>query len=301
MNLLKKIWSKIKSPKGVALALFYVFSVLLVAGTIVLVVLQQQQTAWHFVLYFLAAIDLAYLVYTLVILGPKIKQGVIKLLKKSKITKEMLTNYGYRTTIYGVISFTFNIAFVVLQGVFALITGSVWYITITAYYLVLSLIKGVVLWGKKKYNDDIERQIKSYRACGIAFLVMMFVFSGLIVLIYTTNMYFEYAGLMIYVFASFTVWKLTFSIINMIKARKQDDLYIQSIRNINLAAAIVSIVVLQVALFQAFAPQYNTSFANALTGGVAAIALMTFGILMIVKANKLLKKNKTIEIIGEEK
>ncbi|MBO5394845.1 MAG: hypothetical protein J6A28_02955 [Clostridia bacterium] len=299
MNFIKRIWEKIREPKGVWLILFYIFSLLLIAGTVVLVVLQPQQSFWHYILYVLAAATLCYFVYTIVVLAPKIKAGVIKTLRKIKFTNEMLDNYGYRTTIFGIFSFIFNISFVLFQGVLALLTGSAWYITITAYYLVLSLIKGFVLLSKRKFKNDFERQVKTYRACGVAFIVMMLIFSGLITLIYTTNMYFEYAGLMIYVFAVFTVYKLTFSVINMIKARKQDDLYIQSIRNINLATAIISIVVLQVAMFQAFAPEYNTSFANGLTGAAASAALLVFGVLMIVKANKLLKQKQTIEIKQE--
>ena len=120
----------------------------------------------------------------------------------------------------------------------------------------------------------------------------MIAFSGVIVLIYTSNMYFEYAGLMIYAIAAFTFYKLTLAIVNMFKAHKQTDLCIQSIRNINLANALISLLVLQVALFQAFSPQSNTSFANALTGGAIAIAIISLGIFMIIKSNKILKNNK---------
>lgn len=127
------------------------------------------------------------------------------------------------------------------------------------------------------------------------FIILTLAMSGIIVLIYTSNMYFEYAGLMIYAVAAFTFYKLTMSIINLFKARKQDALYVQSIRNINLASALVSIVVLQVALFHEFAPQYNTSVANGLTGGIVSIVILALGIYMIIKANLMLKKKENKE------
>lgn len=124
---------------------------------------------------------------------------------------------------------------------------------------------------------------------------MMLAFSGVIVLIYTTNMYFEYAGLMIYAVAAYTFFKLVRSIISAIKSRKDDDLYLQSLRNINLSATIISIIVLQVAMFQAFAPEHNQSIANGLTGGGVALIVFALGIYMIVKANKKLKQENNNE------
>ena len=105
-------------------------------------------------------------------------------------------------------------------------------------------------------------------------------------------MYFEYAGLMIYVVATFTFYKFILSIYNIFKARKQDDLYIQTIRNINLASALISIVVLQVAMFQAFSPENNTSIANAITGGAISLIILSLGIFMIIKYNKTLESHK---------
>lgn len=293
MNFFLKIWNKIKNPHGIWFTLFCVLFLAITSSTIVLVVLVPEQTALHFVLYILSAISLTYFVYSMIILSPKIKQGIINSLKKHRFTNKLLTNYGYRTIIFSIFTFTFNVAYVVLVGVFAILTHSVWYISITVYYFVLSLVKGNVFLQKKKDGDSLIKKAKAYRFSGIMFIVLTIAFSGIIVLIYTSNMYFEYAGLLIYVFATFTFYKLTLAILNIFKARKHNDLYIQSIRNINLASAAVSIVVLQVALFQAFSPENNTSFANALTGGVASLTILTFGIAMIIKSNNILKNLKT--------
>ena len=147
-------------------------------------------------------------------------------------------------------------------------------------------MKAMVYYSNKKYNSEIN-QNKTYRNCGILFIFLTIAFSGVIVLIYTSNMYFEYAGYMIYAVAYYTFYRLTLSIINIFKAKKQDNLYVKSIRNINLASALVSILVLQVAMFQAFSPEHNTSYANALTGAGVAIIILTLGIMMIIKFQKL--------------
>lgn len=292
MNFFKKVWDKIKAPSGIWAILFYICFVLVIGGTITLVVLVQQQTVWHFVLYIVAAISLVYFVYSIVYFAPKMKEMIIRGLKKFNFTNTLLTNYGYRTIIFAIFSFILNLSYVVLVGTFALITRNAWYISISAYYLVLVLMKGNVFLSKRKKEEDEVVQLKTYRFTGIMFLVLTLAFSGIITLIYISNMYFEYAGIMIYVFAAFTFYKFTFAIVNIFKAKKQDDLYVQNIRNINFASALVSVMVLQVAMFQAFSPEYNTSFANALTGAVVGLFILAIGIVMIIKSNKLIKEKK---------
>lgn len=288
MNFIKNLWNKIKQPKLIFLILFYIFFVFLLAGTLTLVILNSNQTVFHYILYVISAISLTYFVYTIVIFAPKIKENFIKFLKKFKFTNTILTNYGYRTIIFSIFSFIFNALYVAFMAVLAFLTHSAWYISITIYYLVLSLVKVNVFYSKWKHNNE-KNQINTYKDSGIMFILLTIAFSGIIVLIYTSNMYFEYAGLMIYAVATFTFYKLTLAIINIFKARKQQDLYVQSIRNINLASALISIVVLQVAMFQAFAPEYNTSIANGLTGGAVSLVILILGIFMIVKSNKKLK------------
>lgn len=123
--------------------------------------------------------------------------------------------------------------------------------------------------------------------CLAAIFLTYFVYT--MVLIYKANHYFEYAGLLIYAVAAFTFYKLTLAIYNIFKARKHNDLYIQNIRNINLASALISIIMLQVAMFQAFSPTSNMGIANALTGAGVSVIILVLGIFMIVKENKKLK------------
>lgn len=291
MNFFKKVWNKIKQPHGFWLVLFYVMFVLAVAGTIVLVVLVPNQTVGHYVLYGVAGVSLAYFVYTIVYFAPKIKRSTINLIKKFKFTNTLYQNHGYRAMLLTLFSSIFNIAYVVFVFVLAIITKSAWYLSITAYYVVLILMKGNILYSKKKYNTDVKKA-RAYRFCGIMFMLLMIAFSGEIVLIYTSNMYFEYAGLMIYAVAAYTFFKLVRAIISAIKSRKDDDLYLQSLRNLNLVTSLISIIVLQVAMFQAFSPANNKSIANGLTGGAVALVIFALGIYMIIKANKRLKQLK---------
>lgn len=294
MKIFKNFWNKIKNPHGIWLVLFYVFFTLITAGTIVLVCLVQKQTIWHYVLYCVAAIMLTYFVYTMVIFVPKMKAGIISYMQKHNFTNKLLKDYGYRTIVFSVISFILNVAYISFVLVMAIMSKTAWYFTITVYYIVLAFMKGNVFYSKRKYGTEIK-EAKAMRFSGIMFVVMTIVFSGVIVLIYKANHYFEYAGLLIYAVAAFTFYKLSLGIYKIFKARKHDSLYVQNIRNINLANALISIIMLQVALFQAFSPERNLGIANALTGAGVSAVILFLGILMIVKANKRLKELKENE------
>ena len=298
MDFILNIWNKIKNPRMIYLILFYIFFAIVLAGTLVLVILVPNQTVWHYILYVIAAVSLTYMVYTIVIYAPRMKENFIKLLRKYKFTSTMLDNYGYRTIVFSICSFVLNMAYVTFLGVIGIMSKSYWYISLTVYYLCLSVMKGNVFNSMRKYNTDIKRA-RAYRYCGIIFILLTIALSGIIVLIYTSNMAFEYAGLMIYAVAAYTFFKLGIAIYNIFKARRYDNLYIQSIRNINLVSALVSILVLQVALFQAFAPEHNQGVANGLTGGAVAIVILALSIFMIYKANKLLESSKG-NIVNEE-
>ena len=298
-NLWLKIWSKIKTPHGAPLVLFYILFTCLLAGTLTLVIIAPNLFI-NYILYVLSAVSLAYFVYTMVYFTPKIKASIVKTLRSHKLTNELLSNYGYRTFMFSIFSFALNIAYVIFQGVMAVSTLSAWYASITAYYLVLSLMKGNVFFSRKRAKDNDIKEAKTFRFTGIMFIFLTLALSGMIVLIYKSNMYFEYAGLMIFVAATYTFYNLSFAIYNIFKARKHDDLHIQNIRNINMAHSLFSIVVLQVAMFQAFSPENNTSIANALTAGGVSLIILLLGILMIKKANKTINQLKKEQISNDK-
>ena len=277
--------------------LIYILFACILAGTLTLVITINEQTIWHYILYIISAIMLSYFVYTIVYLAPKMKENIVKTLKKHKFTNKILSDYGYRTIIFSIFSFILNLSYIVFVGVIGVLSGSAWYISMTIYYLIFSLMKGNVFYSKYKYNTELKKA-RAYRFAGIMFIILPIALSAIVLLMYKSNMYFEYAGLMIYVVATFTFYKMSLSIYNIFKAKKHDNLYIQTIRNINLASACVSMLVLQVAMFQSFSPESNAGLANAFTGAGISIVILILGIFMIIRANKEIKDLKQKEIIN---
>lgn len=291
MDFIKKFWNKIKKPNGFWLVLFYLAFFVFVTITLWLVIAVKKQTFLHYILYFLSATLLTYFVYTMVIFAPKIKGITLEFMNNHKFTRKLLKNYSFRTIFFSVCSLFINSSYVIFQGILTVLTLSPWYFSLTLYNFILALMKSSILLSKRKFPNNEERKHKIYRNCGILLILMTFTFSGCIVLTYLTDMHFKYAGLMIYVTAVYTFYNLTFAIINIFKAKKHDDIYISTIRTINLANSLISIVALQVAMFTEFSPELNKGFANGLTGGAMSIAVIVLGIYMIKQENKIKEIN----------
>lgn len=127
------------------------------------------------------------------------------------------------------------------------------------------------------YMTTVESNVIAYT---IAMVQMVYANKGFI-----------HIGLTIYASAIHTFYKATMSVIHLVKAKKEQDYCIQSLRNIGFAEALVSLLALQTAMFASFSDgQMNTAIPNAITGGVVVLIILTLGIYMIIKGKQQLKK-----------
>ncbi len=293
MNKWKEFCNKLKTPNLAFSIIFSLLAIAIITSTIILCIVCPD-SIFSYIMYGLSAFTLTYLVYLIVYYAPKIKNSIANSMRKHKFTNELLESYGYRSVIFAIISFIINIAYAISQAVLAILAGSIWYGALATYYIAISLIRGGVVAvsrKRKQFGEDftLEKQIKSYRNCGIYIVLLNFALVGGIVQMVITNQGFEYAGIMIYVMSAYTFYKLILAIYNLFKAKKHNDYTIQSIKNINFADALVSILALQTAMLQAFSSNYNTRIPNSITGGAVSLLIIAMGIYMIVTSNKKLK------------
>lgn len=310
MNGWKKLLCWLKKPHGIPLVLIYLLTIGACSGAIVLAMLEERAFPFSilaYVVYGVAAITLGYSVYTIVRVIPKAKRNITGRLQKFSFTNRLLEQYGFRTVIFSIGAFAINVAYVVFNGVIGIIERSIWYGALASYYLLLVVMRGGVLsfHRAKRRHAEMEcaerkrRELKIYRNCGIGLVVLPFCLSFAILQMVRGVNSFEHAGMMIYVSAIYAFYKITMSIINLFKARKNDDRTVRAIRCINLADAFVSILALQTAMFKEFSSGENVGFANALTGAVVCLLTALLGIYMIVSATVKQKEESNDERTGQ--
>ncbi|MCD8308586.1 MAG: hypothetical protein LUD19_01930 [Clostridia bacterium] len=228
------------------------------------------------------------------------KQRVKAAIDKRNFTRNLAGNYGYRTVAITCVTFAINAAYAAFNIVFAAITLSVWYASLGGYYLILSLMRGGVIAGdrraKRKAAGDgrlqAEYRLKNYRICGCALFVLEVAMAGAVTVMIVMGKPTKYSEVMAIVFAAYTTYKVTLAIVNIVKAKKQDEPQVQAIRNIGLADAAISLLSLQTALIATFSDEESTDMTimNALMGAAVCIVTICIAIIMIVNANVRLKK-----------
>ncbi len=220
----------------------------------------------------------------------KLKEKIKATLNSNKFTRRFL-DYDFRTVIFTVVSLVITAgyaAFYVLLGIAFL---SIWYGMLAWYYVMIVVMRAIVVFyhkGKRKrgnnatdYKEKISRA-KIYRGCGIIISLLTLPLSIAILMMVAEKATFSHAGLMIYVSAAYTTYKVVMTIRNIIKAKKSTDMTVRTVRSINLADMFVSILALQTAMFHSFSPDMDWGVMNAITGAVVCLSTVLIGVFMIV-------------------
>ncbi len=295
----------LKRPSGIFLIPLYILAAYFIASAIILTAISDKNVILEilaYVFYALSAVFLAYSVYTVIIFVPIWKRKIIRVLQKSDFTARMLAHYGYRTIIFSILSFTLSVLFAAYNTVIAVYTKTLWYGALAAYYIFLVILRwGVLGYVNKRRKsgeeytpcERAENEIKIYRVTGVILIILPVCLSAAIFEMVVENRAFERLGLTIYVAATYTFYKIIMSCYNFFKAKRTDDLMVQSTRNINLADAFVSILTLQTSMFHSFAAGQNYAFANALTGAAVCALTIALGIFMIAGSHRRIKKLKS--------
>lgn len=287
---MKKLFSKLidilKHPRGWSLFVFYILFACTLAAAISFAFFAPKQTIFVYTCYALAATGLAYFVYTIVYLAPKIKNSAVRTMRRHRFTDNLLKDYGFRTVVFTAVGFAVNIGYALLQTIVGIVACSMWNIAIAVFYFVLIALKGIAFLGGKRAKNNFEKERKIYRVCGGMLNLLSVTLIGILVSMHKTNMHFEYAGVMIYAAAAYTFYKIIAAAVQFSKAKKRGGLVVQALRNFNLADALYSVFVLQVAMIQAFGSAQD-AFANIVTGTAMALLISGIGVFMIVKSHTL--------------
>ncbi len=286
------------NPNVLFTCIVWVVTLLSIAGSIVCVVILTESVFSYFT-YGFAGIGLTYSVYLVVKRAPVVKDKIIRALKSRAFTRAIMENYEFRTVVFTSASLLINLAFVAFNVALCVLNRSIWYGALSAYYLTLSLLRmGIFKAGatakRKSAGDErayFKSQLQNYRICGVLLFVLDIVMAGAVSLMMLQKKPTKYSEIMAIVFAAYTCYKLTFAILNIIRAKKRNDCQIQAFRNIGLADAAMSLVSLQVALIATFSNGEDGLMPlNAIMGFTVCVLSIIMGIKMIVTATKRLKE-----------
>lgn len=219
-----------------------------------------------------------------------IKYGIKEIIKpqisSNPYANRVATDYRLRTILFAVPGLASNILFAIFNGVTGFISRSAWLGSLSAYYILLSMMRiGVVKQEKniskvKQEKERLKKEIAIYQKNSILFILMAVVLGGMVILLEALAGGKSYPGYTIYAAAAYTFYRIIMSTIQLVKVKKRKSPLLRIIRKIGYVDACVSILILQTAMFDSFAKEQEdfTKLMNAVTGAVVTALVLGIGI-----------------------
>ncbi|WP_125143378.1 hypothetical protein [Clostridium transplantifaecale] len=231
-----------------------------------------------------------YLYYDLTV---GIKKMVKDVRDKYALADRIYGDYHYRTVLFTTFSFLINVFYAISNGIFGWFQHSAWLGTLSAYYLVLSVMRfGLIRYGWKISDKQTDRKLKLreiriYRNIGILMLMNTIVLDGAVLLLVHSEGGKSYPGTLVFAVAAYTFYKIIMSVIHMVKAKRLKSPLLVAVRNIGYADALVSMLSLQTAMLVSFSDGVlDPRRLNGISGAAVCVIVSFVGIYMIYSADK---------------
>lgn len=211
------------------------------------------------------------------------------------VGERIMTDMKFRThvSLYG--SLAINFLYVVFNAVSGFVYHTAWFFIFAFYYTILAVMRFLLLRFVNRIGIGKSRfkELRRSRLCGYILLTVNLALSGAVLMIIYQNKGFEYNGILIYVMALYTFYITTLAIVNLIKYRKLGSPVMSMAKIINMAAALVSMLSLETAMFSQFGKDMSAEHQRLmimLTGAGVSIVIVTMSVYSIIKNSKEIKK-----------
>ena len=251
-------------------------------------------------IYVIAACSLTftcfYIVSDIKLFKCKVQEIAMPVIVKNHFTERLATNYRYRTVTFATTGLLMNLAFAVFNSVVGIKSQSAWYITLSVYYTLLSIMRYWAVNYERRISKAEQNkklillELAVYRNCSILFLVMTAALGGMVILTLRSQGGRHYPGYTIYAFALYAFIKVPLAIAGRIKAGKMKSPLLMTIQSIGYADACVAILSLQTAMLSSFGQgnleDRGVELMNAGTGAFMCLMVLGMGIYGIYWALK---------------
>lgn len=213
------------------------------------------------------------------------------------ISYKLIKNPGFRAKVSLYIGLFVNILFGIFKGTTGYLFQSAWLFAMGVYYIALalvrfSLLRNVRVTEREDQTDQRKRrEWKSYRTCGIMLLFVDIAMTGMIVQMVWQDKSNIYPGWTIYASALYTFYYFITAVISMIKYFHWENAIISAAKNVTLAGAAMSVLMLQTAMNSTFGEIGESSrMMNGITGAVVSVFCIGMSVFMIIWSNHQLHK-----------
>lgn len=292
-----KFAKKLLFPPVWVLVLLVIFS----AAGLTAVFVQGWETApMAYAIYVLSFYTLCVVSVFLVMVLPKQYGRVKEKVLANPLGNRYATDKVFRTKVSLNLSLGINLMYVAINLLSWYLYRSWWFVCLAVYYGILSAMRFLLVRYVRLNAIGANRrgELKRALACSYIMLLLNFFLSGAVLMVVYQNKGFQYHGVMIYVMALYTFYTATNAIINLVKYRSLESPVMSAAKMISMAAALVSMLNLETAMFAEFGGEMSKADQGLmimLTGAGISITVIAMAVYMIVRCTSQMKELRNRE------
>lgn len=257
-----------------------------------------------YVTYVLASYTLTVIVMKCIKIIPRQYHTAKKKIYDNPIGSRYFTEPEFKTHVTLYRNLGVNLLYVAVNVTSGFLYHSAWFVILAFYYTILATMRFLLVRFVNNVGIGNNRFKELYRSrlCGIILLSVNLVLSATVLMILYRNKGYEYNGVLIYIMAAYTFYITSIAIINLLKYRKFGSPVMSMTKIISMAAALVSMLSLETAMFSQFGKDMspeNQRLMIALTGAGVSIVIVTMSVYSIVKNSKEINEMRRNSIYGK--
>ena len=290
----KKIGKKLLFPP------IWMMVILVIASALALTLIfvkGMEESVPAYIVYVLAFYTLSVVTVFCVMVLPKQYSTIKQKIYDNPFGNRYMTDRAFRTGFSLSVSFVISMLYVGINLWFWHTMKSYWFMVLAVYYVIMAVMRFLLVRYVRiqKIGTNILKEWKRSKACACILLLINLSLSGAVLMILYQHRGYDYPGMMIYVMALYTFYALTISIVDTVKYRKMESPVMTTAKVVSLSAALVSLLNLETAMFAQFGGNMtpeNQRIFIILTGAGVSITVVTLSVILIVNANKEIRRIK---------
>lgn len=214
-----------------------------------------------------------------------------------------LTEAHFRTHVSLYSSLCINLLYVGIHLVSGWLYHTAWFVILAVYYAILAVMRFLLAGFVRKngIGTHLMGELRRSILCSGILLTVNLTLSAAILMILYQGKGFSYNGVLIYVMAAYTFYITVTAIINLVKYRRLGSPVMSMAKIISMAAALVSMLSLETAMFAQFGGEMSPRHQRlmiALTGAGVSIIVIVMSVYSICKNHKAIKDLRKKEHYG---
>lgn len=210
---------------------------------------------------------------------------------ENKYANRYLTDAAFKTHVNLYRSLAINLLYVAVNAVSAVLYNTWWFVLFAVYYAIMAVMRFLLVRyvGKNDIGKSRLGELKRSCLCACILLTVNLALSGAVLMMIYFQRGFEYQGILIYVMAMYTFYVTTTAVIDIIKYRKYNSPIMSTSNLVRLAAALVSMLSLETAMFSQFGTETSLEMQRIMimaTGVGIAVIIVTMACYFIVHTTK---------------